>query len=164
VNKILLIRELAEKAMAAETVRADRLCGRAEKWTAGIIVVTGFQLVCAPNVLGSGSYWAEGAFYLALAALALSLPLGFQAMRSKGYADYPRGDKLWETLKPDNVSPDAAEEAIIQMLLKNREQNAKLNDAKDRSLSQCAWLLFAGFLLVIISQLLAPLAVISPPQ
>ena len=163
-SKISLIKETAEKAMAAETCRTDRLSGRAEKWTAGIIVVTGFQLVSAPNLIGSGSRWAQWTCYSALAVLALSLFFGFCGMRFNGCADYPRGDKLWETLKPESVSQDTAEEAIIQMLLKSREQNAKLNDAKARALSRCGWLLFAGFLLVIASQLLAPLAVISPPQ
>lgn len=163
-SKISIIKEAVEKAMAAETGRTIRLDGRAEKFTGGTIVVTGFQLLSAPNVLGSGSPWAEGSCYLALAVLGLALFFGFYSLRLKDYADYPRGDKLWETLKPENVSPDAAEEAIIQLLLRNREQNAKLNDAKARSLSRCGWLLFAGFLLAATSQLLAPLAVISPPQ
>ena len=163
-NKISIIKEAAEKASSEENKRAEQLVCRAEKFTAGIIIVAGFQLLSAANVLGSGSPWAEGLCYLALTTLGLSLFLGFYSMRLKGYADYPRGDKLWETLKPENVSPDAAEEAIIQLLLKNREQNAKLNDSTAHSLSWCGWLLFAGFLLVAVSQLLAPLAVISPPQ
>lgn len=163
-SKISIIRDAAEKAMAAENERAKRLDGRAEKLTATTIVVTGFQLLSAPNVLGSGSPWAEGFNYLALGTLALALFFGLYSMRIKGCADYPRGDRLWEILKPENVSEDAAEEALIQLLLKNREQNAKLNDAKARSLSRCGWLLFGGFLMVISSQLLAPLAVISPPQ
>jgi hypothetical protein len=164
VSKISLIKETAEKAMVAENERTGRLSGRAEKLTAGTIVVMGFELLSAANLMGSGSRWAEWACYLALAVLALSLFFGFGAIRFEGYANYPRGDKLWETLKPDNVSEDTAEEAIIQMLLRSREQNAKLNDAKARSLSRCGGLLFAGFLLAAVSQLLAPLAIISPPQ
>jgi hypothetical protein len=163
-SKLSLIKDAAEKATAAETERTKLLLSRAEKFAAGIIVVTGFQLLSAGNVLGSGSRWAEGLYYLALTTLGLSLFFGFYSMRFKGYADYPRGDKLWETLKPENVSQDAAEEAIILLLLKNREQNAKLNDDQARSLSRCRWLLFAGFLMVAVSQLLGPLAIISPPQ
>jgi hypothetical protein len=40
------------------------------------------------------------------------------------------------------------------MLLETREQNARLNDAKVKSLFWCGWLLFVGFLLVAGSQLL----------
>ncbi len=75
-------------------------------------------------------------------------------MRVKGYADYPRGNKLWDNLKPENVSEDVAQEALVQMLLQTREQNARLNDAKINSLFWCVWLLFVGFLLVAGSQLL----------
>jgi hypothetical protein len=163
-NKLSLIKETAEKAMIAENERANRLSGKAERLTAGTIIVMGFQLLCAPNLLGSGSRWAGVACYLALAVLALAVFLGFCSMRLIGYAEYPRGDKLLDVLKPDNVSPDAAEEAITQLLLKNREQNVKLNDSKVRALSRCAWALFAGFILAAVSQLLAPLAIISPPQ
>lgn len=163
-SKISLIKETAEKAMAAENERAKRLLGRAEKLTAGTIIVIGFQIVSAPNLLGSGSLWAEVACYAALAVLALAVFLAFFSMRLKGYVEYPREDKLLEVLKPENISQEAAEEAITQLLLRSREQNAKLNDAKTRALSRCGWVLCAGFLLAAISQLLAPLAVISPPQ
>lgn len=163
-SKISIVRQAAEMALSAETDRSRCLLGRAEKLTAAALVVSGFQLVAASGVLGSGSPWAEGSVYLALALLALSLFHGFYAMGFKGYADYPRGDKLWEALKPENVSPDSAQEAVIQLLLRNREQNAKLNDAKARSLSRCGWLLFAGFVVCAAGQLLAPLAVIVPPQ
>jgi hypothetical protein len=162
VSKISIIKDAAEKAMAAENERTKLLLGRAEKFTAGIIVVTGFQLVSLPNVLGASSPWAGYSSYLALAALGLSLFFGFYSLRLKGHAGYPRGDKLLENLKPDEVSEDAAEQAIIQLLLKNREQNAKLNDTKAISLSWCGWLFFAGFLLAAGSQFLVPLANISP--
>jgi hypothetical protein len=163
-NKTSIIRDTAEKALAGENSRAAHLVSQAEKLTAVIIIVMGFQVLSASNVLGSGSPWAERVCYLALAVLGLSLFVAFFSIQSRAYADYPRGNKLWETLKPGTVSEDAAQEAIIQVLLRNREENAKLNDAKTRALSICGWLLFAGFLLGIGSQLLAPLAVISPPQ
>ena len=57
-------------------------------------------------------------------------------------------------MKPENISEDAAQEALVQLLLETREQNARLNDAKVKALSCCGWLLFAGFLLVAGSQLL----------
>jgi ribonuclease D len=83
-----------------------------------------------------------------------AIAAAFLAIRLNGYADYPRGNKLWDNLKPENVSEDAAQEALVQMLLKTREQNAQLNDAKVNSLFWCGWLLFVGFLLGAGGQLL----------
>ena len=157
-SKITVVKETAEKAMSAENDRTKHLLGRAEKFMAGIIVVTGFQLLDVPTLLESPSQWVKALCYLALAALSLSLFFGFCSLRLKGYAGYPRGDRLWENLKSEDVSEDAAELAIIQLLLKTREQNAKLNDAKAGLLFWCGWLLFAGFLLVVNAQLLAALA------
>jgi hypothetical protein len=157
-NKISIIRETAEKAMAAETDRAKQLLGRAEKFTAGIVIVAGFQLWNLTGMLDPSSRWISDLCYLSLGVLSLSLLLAFYGMRLKGYAGYPRGDKLWETLKSENVSDGDTEQAVIQLLLKNRELNAKLNDAKMRLLFWCGVLFLVGFLLVIISRLLAALA------
>lgn len=157
-NKISIIMETAEKAMAAEADRAGQLLGRAEKFAAGIVIVTGFQLWNLTGMLDPSSRWASDSCYLSLAVLSLSLVLAVYCLRLKGYAGYPRGDKLWETLKAENVSDGDAEQAIIQLLLKSREQNAKLNDAKMGLLFWCGVLFVVGFLLVIISRLLAALA------
>ena len=61
--------DAAKNAMAAETDRAGFLQGRSEKLTAGVIVVMGFQLMSASNVLGSGFPWAAGLYYSALAII-----------------------------------------------------------------------------------------------
>jgi hypothetical protein len=157
-SKTAIAKEAAEKAMLAENDRTKCLFSTAEKFIAGIIIVTGFQLLGVPTLLESSPSWINALCYLALAALSLSLFFGFFSMRLKGYAGYPRGDKLWENLKSEDVSDAAAELAIIQLLLKTREQNAKLNDASAGSLFWCGWLFFVGFLLVVSSQLLAALA------
>lgn len=153
-SKIAIVKDAAEKAMATESERTRQLIGRAEKFIAATIIATGFQLSNTAIVLESSSQLAKGSCFLALAALSLSLFFGFCSLRLKGYAGYPRGDKLWENLKPDDVSEDAAELAIIQLLLKTREQNAKLNDAKVSRLFWCGWLFFLGFVLVVCSYLL----------
>jgi hypothetical protein len=153
-SKITIVKKAAEKAMSTENDRTKHLLGRAEKFMAGTIVVTGFQLLNVPTLLESPSQWVKALCYLALAALSLSLFFGLCSLRLKGYAGYPRGDKLWENLKTEDVSEDAAELAIIQLLLKTREQNAKLNDAKVGLLFWCGWLFFAGFVLVVSSYLL----------
>lgn len=157
-NKIAIVKAAAEKALAAECDRTKQLLGLAEKFVAGAVIVMGFQSLSVPTLLESSSPWIKISCCLSLAVLGLSLFLGFYSLRLKGFAAYPRGDKLWETLKPDNVSDDAAEQAVIQLLLKNREQNAKLNDTKASSLFWCGWLLFAGVLLIAGSQLLNELA------
>jgi serine kinase of HPr protein (carbohydrate metabolism regulator) len=157
-SKITVVKEAAEKAMSAENDRTKHLLGRAEKFIAGTIIVTGFQLLNIATLLGSSSQWAKVSFYVALAALSLSLFFGLCSMGLKSHAVYPRGDKLWENLKPEEVSESVAEQAIIQLLLKTREQNAKLNDAKVVLLFWCGWLFFVGFLSVISSHLLDALA------
>ena len=156
-SKISIVKEAAEKAIAAESDRTTQLLRKADMLAAGTIVVTGFQLMDANNVLGSSSHWTDILYYLSLAVLSAALFFAFRGMQAKGYAGYPRGKKLWDTLKPENVSEDAAQEALVQMLLETREQNARLNDAKIKSLFWCGWLLFAGFLLVAASQLLNPI-------
>lgn len=162
-----MVKEAAEKAIAAESDRTVHLLRKADALAAGTIVVTGFQLMDANNLLGSSSHWTDILFYLSLVALSIALFFAFRGVGVKGYAGYPRGNKLWDTLKPENITEDAAQEALVQMLLKTREQNARLNDAKGNSLYWCGWLLFAGFLLVVGSQLLNAIlnspVYISPP-
>jgi hypothetical protein len=157
-NKITVVKEAAEKAMAGECDRTKQLIGRAEKFIAGIIIVTGFQLLDLPTLLETSSQCVKGSCYLSLAVLSLALFFGFCSLRLKRHAGYPRGDKLWENLKSTDVSDDAAEQAVIQLLLKTREQNAKLNDVRAGLLFWCGWLFFAGFLLVVSSHLLGALA------
>ncbi|HTR43306.1 MAG TPA: hypothetical protein VMH87_16970 [Pseudomonadales bacterium] len=157
-NKISLIREAAEKAAYEENIRAKELICRAEKLLIGVILVAAFHLLNVPELLESSSPWTKPLCYLALGFLSLSMFLGLYGARLKTYTAYPRGDKLWDNLKPDEVSRETAEQAIIQLLLKAREQNAKLSDAKEKVLSVCRWLFFAGFLLVVTGRLLAGLA------
>lgn len=153
-NKILIAKDAAEKAMLAEIGRMESLLSRSGKVAAGILVVLGFQLLDTKTLLESSSVWVKFLCYLSLAALGLSLLFAFLASISKGFAGYPRGNRLWETLKPDHVTEETAEEAIVQLLLKNREQNALLNDAKERSLCWGGWIFLAAVLLVVASQLL----------
>jgi len=117
-SKISIVKEVAEKAIAAETDRTAHLLRKADTLAAGIIIVTGFQLLEANNLLGSSSQWTNMIYYLSLAVLSASLFFAFRGMRVKGYAGYPRGKKLWDALKPENVSEDAAQEALVQMLRK----------------------------------------------
>jgi hypothetical protein len=153
-SKVSIVKEAAEKAIAAESGRTALLLRKAETFAAGIMIVAGFQLVEGGNLLQSSSQWVKASYCLSLVVLSVSLFFAFCGMGVKGYADYPRSNKLWDNLKPETVSEDAAQEALVQMLLKNREQNAQLNDAKVNSLFWCGWLLFVGFLLVVSGQLL----------
>ena len=157
-TKLSIAREAAEKAFAVEEETAKQLLARAEKLLAGIIIVTGFQLLDVTYLLGSSSQWVKALCCAALAALSLASFFGFCSLRLSGYSGYPRGDKLWENLKSETVSDETAEMAVIQLLLKNREQNAKLNDAKIRSLFWCRWLFFGGLSLVTASQLFGVIA------
>ena len=152
-GKILIIKEVAEKAIAAESGRTLHLLRKAELYTTGIIVVTAYQLMDVKALLES-SPAVRIMCYVSLGVLGVALYFAFRGMRLKGQADYPRGNKLWVNLKPENISEEAAQEALVQMLLETREQNARLNDVRVKSLGWCGWLFFAGFLLVAGSQLL----------
>ena len=153
-SKIAIVKDAAEKAMKAESDRTGQLFTRAEKFLAAAVLVTGYQMSDAAALIESSSWLAKISCLLALAALGTAMFMGLYALRLKGYVGYPRGDKLWEALRPDNVSVDDAELAVIQLLLQTREQNAKLNDAKARSLSWCGWFLLAGVLLAVGGRLL----------
>jgi hypothetical protein len=152
--KILIAKEAAEKAMLAENARTHHLLQKAEKFIAGLIIILGFQLLDIKTLLASPSPWAKITCYLSLAVLGMALLFAFASLGKKGYASYPRGNKLWDNIKPESVSEDLAEEAFVQMLLKTREQNALLNDAMTRSNFWSGWLFFLGLLLVAGSQLL----------
>ncbi|HTV40392.1 MAG TPA: hypothetical protein VMF08_07445 [Candidatus Sulfotelmatobacter sp.] len=153
-SKILIAKDAAEKAMVAETSRMESLLREAGKLVAGIIIVLGFQLLDAKTLLESTSPWVKILCYASLAALSVSLLFAMTGLRTTGHSNYPRGNKLWDNLKPDTITEEAAEEAIVQMLLKTREQNAILNDVKARWLFWCGRLFVTGVLLVIGSQLL----------
>ena len=153
-SKLSLVKDVAEKATSAELNRTESLLREAGKLAAGIVVVMGFQLLDAKALMESSSPWAKKSCFLSLVVLSVSLLFAFHGQQVKGYANYPRGNVLWDTLKPENVSEETAEEALVQMLLKAREQNARLNDAKTRVLYWCRWLLFGGILLLLGSQLL----------
>jgi hypothetical protein len=153
-NKVLIMKGAAEKAMAAESVRSDALLRHATKLAAGVIIVLGFQLMDAKTLLESSSRDVKLLCYLSTGVLGAALLLAIVGLTSKGYAGYPRGNKLLDTLKPDSVTEEAAEEGLVQLLLKTREQNALLNDAKARWLFWCGWLFLVGVLLVAGSQLL----------
>jgi hypothetical protein len=153
-SKISIVKEVAETAIRAESDRIVHLLRKAELYAAGIIIVMGFQLLDVKTLLESSSQWVKILCYASLGILGLALFFAFRGMRLKGHADYPRGNKLWVNLKPDNITEEAAQEALVQMLLETREQNARLNDAKVKALFWCGWLFFAGFLLVAGSQVL----------
>jgi hypothetical protein len=153
-GKILIIKDAAEKALAAELVRTDSLARGAWKFVAGITVVLGFQLREIKAMVESPSPWVKILCCCSLVVLSTSLLLAFCALQRKGDGQYPRGNRLWENLKPDSVSDEAAEEALVQMLLQTREQNARLNDLRNRFLCWCGWLFLTGLLLVAGSQTL----------
>ena len=152
-SKISMVKEVAEKAIAAEAGRTMHLVRKAEIYAAGIIITTGYQLLDVKALLES-SPWVRILCHSSLVVLAIALLFAFCGMGLKGQADYPRGNKLWVNLKPENISEEAAQEALVQMLLETREQNARLNDARVNALCWCGWLFFGGCLLVAGSQLL----------
>jgi hypothetical protein len=153
-SKLRLAKDAAEKALAIELDRAGGLMRNAWLFLAGIIVVAGFQLRDLKSLVESPSPTVKILCCASLAVLSAALVLSGLAMQANGGGLYPRGQKLWESLKPETVSDAAAEEALVQMLLQAREPIARANDAKARILRWCGWLFVAGSLLVVGSQVL----------
>lgn len=153
-SKILTAKAAAENALSLELDRSESLSRQAWKFVAGIVVVSGFQLRDLKSLVESPSPWVKILCCLSLAVLAAALFLACRSLQDWSGGDYPRGQKLWESLKPESVSEEAAEEALVQMLLQSREQNARLNDTKTRLLGWCGWIFLIGSWLVIVSQLL----------
>ena len=147
-NKFLIIKNAAEQAFAAELDRTRCLVSKAERHAAAVIVIIGYQLLDVKTLLESSSAWVKDSSYASLIVLGVALFFALKGTRLKGYASYPRGNALWDKLAPETVSEDATQEALTQLLLKSREQNAKLNDAKVKALLWSGWLLFAGVLMV----------------
>jgi len=152
-SKISLAKDAAEKAMQTELNLAEHLVREGGKLVAGIGVVIGFQLLDAKALMESSSAWAKASCYVSLGLLSVALLPAFCSQQLKSYASYPRGNTLWDNLKPDDVSEETAEEALVHMLLKTREQNARLNDAKIRVLSACRWLFLIGIIVLVAGQL-----------
>jgi hypothetical protein len=153
-SKLLLAKDAAEKALAIELSRTGSLLRSAGMFAAGNVVALGVQLRDLKALVESPSPLVKLLCCLSLAVLGASLLLACHGVQARGYGQYPRGQKLWESLKPEGVSADAAEEAVVQMRLQTREQNARLNDGRTRLLGWCAWLFATGSLLVAGSQLL----------
>jgi hypothetical protein len=153
-SKLSMVKDMAENVVTAEAGRTQCLLQEARKLAAGTVVVIGFQLLDAKALLESSSSWAKIMCYVSLTVLSAALWMAFHGQQVKGYASYPNGNTLWDNLKPETVSEEKAEEALVHMLLKTRDQNARLNDAKIRTLSWCRKLLFVGILALIGSQLL----------
>ena len=128
-SKISIVKEVAETAIKAESERIVHLLRKAELYAAGIIIVTGFQLLDVKTLLESSSQWVKILCYASLGVLGLALFFAFRGMRLKGHADYPRGNKLWANLKPDDITEEAAQEALVQMLLETQ--------GTERALERC---------------------------
>jgi hypothetical protein len=153
-SKFSLAKDAVEKASSAEQNRTETLVRESRWLAAGTVIVLGFQLLDAKALLESSSPSAKITGCASVAILGLSLFLTFCSQQIKIYPNYLRGYALWDNLKPDSVSEQMAEDALMQMLLKAREQNTRLNDTRTRLLYWSRWLLFAGIVLLAVSQLL----------
>jgi len=153
-SKLLAAKDAAEKALAVEFGRTESRLRDAWKFAAGIILALGFQLREVKSLVESPSPCVKILCCLSFAVLGVALVLVIACLQSNGYGQYPRGQKLWDSLKPESVSETDAEEALLLMLLQTREQNAKLNDARNRVLRWGGWLFLSGVLLITATQLL----------
>lgn len=153
-SKLLAARAAAEQALAVEFGRGESRARDAWKFAAGIIVSLGFQLRDVKSLVESPSPAVKILCCLSLVALSVALVMVVLCLQANVCGHYPRGQKLWDGLKPENVSETGAEEALLLMVLQMREQNARVNDANKRILRWAGWLFLTGVLLVVATQLL----------
>jgi hypothetical protein len=154
IGKVLMAKIVAEKALSAELARADVLARDAWRFLAGIILVMGFQLHDIRSLVESPLPSVRILCCSSLAVLGVALILAVYNLQAKRYSHYPRGNRLWDNLKPESITEPAAEEALMQMILQTRELNARLNDTKERVSRWCGWLFLTGTLLVVGCQVL----------
>lgn len=152
-NKILIAKDAAEKALAAEFARTELLGREAWRFVAATVVILGFEVRDFRGLVESPSSAVKVLGCVSVAVLSLALCAACYSLQVRGSGHYPRGNRLWENLKPETVSEHDAEEAMVQLLLQTREQNARANDARSRVLRCCGWLFLAGALLVAATQL-----------
>ena len=153
-SKLLIAKDAAEKALAVELGRTESRLRDAWKFAAGIIVALGFQLRDVKSLVECPSPCVKILCCVSFVVLAGALALVIACLQPNGYGHHPRGQKLWDSLKPESVSETDAEEALLLMLLQTREHNAKLNDARNRVLRWGAWLFLSGVLLVTATQVM----------
>jgi hypothetical protein len=119
-SKVRIARDAAEQALTAELSRTESRVRDAWRYAVGIIVVLGFQVRDLKGLVESPSPWVKLLVFLSLGVLGAALLLACRALQVGDYSHYPRGQKLWETIKPETVSEAAAEEALVLMLLQTR--------------------------------------------
>jgi len=153
-NKLRVAKEAAETALAFEFGRRESQLRDAWKFTTGIIVALGFQLRDVRTLVECPAACVKILCCLSFLVLVAALIAVSACLQFNGDGHYPRGQKLWDNLKPESVSDVEADEALVLMILQTREQNAKSNDVRGRNLQWVGRLVSAGILLVVATQLL----------
>lgn len=160
-SKIDIILKESEKAFLAEATRKDKLTDKAEQYLAAVALIVGFNLIDFERVTLSGranevlsSLFAIGAFGM----LGIVLILALLTLRVLEYASYPRGETLIDELKDEEITDNMARIKLAKMYLGAHNHNARINDKRAKLLSWSSVLLVVGFVLAVISQVTARIA------
>jgi hypothetical protein len=135
-----LLLNLCEKAFLLELERTDKLTAKAEKLLVAVGVVAGLQVLDLKIL----SIVALSAFI----ALAVSVAFALTSMQVRNYKGYPRKKALLTQLSPDKVSDEAVSLSVCNMYLEAREDNARMNDNRARTLAWAVILLVLAFALM----------------
>jgi hypothetical protein len=156
ISKLDIILGEAEKAFQYEEKRRDNLDKKTERFVAAIALVFGLHLIDLEHLAFSGNLPDKLYSWLAIGAilaLGISLIVALLSNRVVNYYSYPRGTRLIDELKSEDISDDSTKIRIAGMYLKAHDINAKINDARAQWLSYSGIFLVSGFFLAIASHL-----------
>lgn len=157
-SKVDLVFQESEKAFLAEIGRGERITDKAEKYIGAIAIIIGFKLIDLDSLKFSGQNSQALASWIAVVSflvLGLSLVQALLSRRVLRYYSYPRGEKLIEDLRSDELDNDMAKVKIAKMYLTARERNALINDNRAKLLSVSGILIVIGFTVAAVGHIVA---------
>ena len=160
VSKVDIMLGECEKAYLAEKKRTENLANKAEKYLAAVAIIIAFTSIKFEQVdLAGGielffNIFVVVAFFL----LGVTLLLVFVSMRVEPYISYPRGERLIDELKGEDITSEVAKVKIAKMYLYAQNKNALINDKHAKLLSWSLISLTVGFLSAVTGQIFAKLA------
>jgi len=155
-DRVDVIAEVSEKAFNAENDRRDKITEKAEKYIAAVALIVGFKVFESdPLAMAGGARQATTAWLTVLTFIALGVALAFVllSMRVRNYRTYAPGSELLDKIMGTDVTCETARIMVARMYLDAQEANSKINNQRAWKLAIGGFLLLAGFVLAVLSEL-----------
>lgn len=146
-------------AYRAENEITERLTGRAEKYIAAIGVIAAFHVVELPPLKFEGVMWEVASSYLLVAGmflLSLAFVLTIHSLWLRDSATFATTADLRKLSDPTTTA-ELAKRSIGLMYLDIRDQILETNQRRARGIVVAGYLLFAGFGLGLVGQIIVRL-------